>query len=431
MSVALATNAEIIAVGSELLTPDRLDTNSLYLTEQLNGIGVEVRRKSIVGDDRAQLAREVRDALASSEIVILSGGLGPTEDDVTRDAVADAVGRPLVFRQDLLDALTERFERLNRKMADNNRRQTFVVEGAEPLPNPRGTAAGQWIEVNGRVVMLLPGPPHELKGMFAAECLPRLLQRLPPQVIRTRFYRVSCMGESDLDMLISPVYKPFENPVTTILAGLGDIQIHLRARAATSDAAEALLMQVAPRVEELLGDRIYSCDGSTLEAVVGGLLRQSGATLSVAESCTGGLLGERITSVPGSSDYFLGGFVAYTASLKTELLGVDPALIARHSPVSEPVAMAMALGAQARTGSTYAIAITGEAGPQSSSGAPVGTVTIGLAGPGPGLEGSLGLEGRGAQVRSYRLFGDRTGIRARAGIWALDDLRRAIIGKPR
>jgi len=228
------TNGEIIAVGSELLTPDRVDTNSLYLTDQLNGIGVEVRRKSIVGDDRALLAAEVRAALANAEIVILTGGLGPTEDDITREAVADALARPLEFRQDLLDTLMERFQRLNRKMADNNRRQTFVVQGAESLPNPRGTAAGQWIEDDGRVATLLPGPPHELKAMFEAECLPRLIRRLPPQAIRTRFYRVACMGESDLDQLISPVYRPFENPVTTILAGLGDIQIHLRARAATA-----------------------------------------------------------------------------------------------------------------------------------------------------------------------------------------------------
>ena len=412
------TNAEIIAVGSELLTPDRLDTNSLYLTDQLNGVGVEVRRKSIVGDDRAQLAAEVRAALAASEIVILSGGLGPTEDDVTREAVADALGRPLVFRQDLLDTLIERFQRLNRKMADNNRRQTFVVEGAEPLPNSRGTAAGQWIESGSCVVMLLPGPPHELKAMFAAECLPRLLKRLPPQAIRTRFYRVACMGESDLDQLISPVYKPFENPATTILAGLGDIQIHLRARAATAEAAETLLVQVAPRIEELLGDRIYSSDGATLEAVAGNLLRERKATLSVAESCTGGLLGERITSVAGSSDYFLGGFLAYTDRLKTELLGVDTALIAQHSAVSEPVAIAMAVGAKARTGSTYAVSITGEAGPQSATSAPVGTIIIGLAGP----------DGY-AQARTYNLFGDRTGIRARAAVWALDYLRRAVTEK--
>lgn len=417
---AVLAHAEIIAVGSELLTPDRLDTNSLYLTDQLNGIGVAVRRKSIVGDDRALLAAEVRSALANSGIVILTGGLGPTEDDVTREAVADALGRTLVFRQDLLDALMERFRRLNRKMADNNRRQTFVVDGAEPLPNPRGTAAGQWIEDQGRLVMLLPGPPHELKAMFEAECLPRLVRRLPPQAIGTRFYRVACMGESDLDQLISPVYKPFDNPATTILAGLGDIQIHLRARASSASEAESLLAQVAPRIEELLGDRIYSFDGTPLEAVVGAMLRERGATVSVAESCTGGLLGERLTSVAGSSSYFLGGFLVYAEHLKTKLLGVDAGLIAQYSAVSEAVAEAMAVGARARTGATYGVSITGEAGPESATGAPVGTIIVGLAGP----------DGKVA-ARRYSLFGDRNGIRARAAVWALDDLRRAMTGKPR
>ena len=244
-------------------------------------------------------------------------------------------------------------------MADNNRRQTFVIEGAEPLPNPRGTAAGQWIDCDGRLVMLLPGPPHELKAMFEAECMPRLIRRLPPQAIATRFYRVSCMGESDLDQLISPIYKPFENPVTTILAGLGDIQIHLRARARTAQDAEELLGQVAPRIEERLGDRIYSCDGSSLEAVVGRMLRERGATVSVAESCTGGALGERITSIAGSSDYFLGGFLTYTDRLKTELLRVDAKLFAEQSAVSETVAAAMAAGArEIELGSTYALSVT-------------------------------------------------------------------------
>lgn len=417
---AALQDAEIIAVGSELLTPDRSDTNSLYITAQLNGLGVEVRRKSIVGDDRALLASEVQTALKHAGLVILTGGLGPTEDDITRDAVSDALGRPLVFRQDLLDTLMERFQRLNRKMADNNRRQTFAIEGAEPLPNSRGTAAGQWIEVDGRVVMLLPGPPHELKAMFEAECMPRLIRRLPPQAIGTRFYRVSCLGESDLDQQISPIYKPFENPVTTILAGLGDIQIHLRARARTAQEAERLLQQVAPRIEEKLGYNIYSCDGSSLEAVVGRMLREHGATVSVAESCTGGALGERFTSVAGSSDYFLGGFVTYTDRLKVDLLGVNGALLAEHSAVSEAAAKAMALGAQARTDSTYALSVTGEAGPGSSTGAPAGTVIIGLAGP----QGNV-------EARRYNLFGDRNGIRARAATWALDDLRRAIGGKPR
>src|SRR5437868_5249213 len=212
-------DAEIIAVGSELLTPERVDTNSLYLTDQLNALGIEVRRKLVVGDDRVLLAAAVLQALGQVGIVILTGGLGPTLDDITREAVAEALGRPLVFRQDLLDALTERFTRLNRKMAENNRRQTFVVEGAEPLPNPRGTAAGQWIETGGKLVMLLPGPPHELQAMFTGECLPRLSRKLPAQVIRSLFYRVAGMGESDLDQLISPVYKPYTNPTATILAG--------------------------------------------------------------------------------------------------------------------------------------------------------------------------------------------------------------------
>jgi nicotinamide-nucleotide amidase len=410
-------DAEIIAVGSELLTPNRIDTNSLWLTDQLNSLGVEVRRKVVVGDDRELLSAVIRQSLKQVDIVILSGGLGPTEDDVTREAVAEALGRPLVFRQDLLDALTERFQRLNRKMADNNRRQTFVVEGAEPLPNGRGTAAGQWIEDGSKVVMLLPGPPHELKAMFSAECLPRLQMKLPAQVIRTRFYRVAGMGESDLDQLISPVYKPYANPATTILAGDGDIQIHLRARADTEAEAEALLTAVGPPIEELLGDRIYSRNGANIETVIGEQLRGRNATLSVAESCTGGLLGDRITSVAGSSDYFVGGFLTYTDAMKTHLLGVDPELLARHTSVSEECAKAMAAGARQRTGSTYAISVTGEAGPESQSGAPVGTVIIGFAAP-----------GAERQAMRYVLFGDRNGVRARAAQWALDDLRRRLAG---
>ncbi len=405
--------AEIIAVGSELLTPDRVDTNSLYLTEQLNTLGVEVRRKSVVGDDRALLAEEVRRAVQRSEIVILSGGLGPTEDDVTRDAVADALGRQLIFSAELLEALTARFARLNRKMADNNKRQTFLLEGAEALPNARGTAPGQWLETDSAVVMLLPGPPHELKAIFADDCLPRLAKRLPPQAIRTRFLRVAGMGESDLDQMISPIYKPYANPMTTILAGAGDIQIHLRARGSNAAEAEALLDEVAPRIEELLGERVYSRDGASLETVVGRMLRARGATVSVAESCTGGLLGERITNVAGSSDYFVGGFLAYTDRLKVNLLGVEAGMLALHTSVSEETAKAMAAGARARTGSTYAIAVTGEAGPESATGAPVGTVIVGMAGP----DGDPHAE-------RYTLFGDRNGIRARAAQWALDYFRR-------
>ena len=407
-------DAEIIAVGSELLTADKIDTNSLWLTDQLNALGVEVRRKLVVSDDRSLLADAVRQALHNADIVILTGGLGPTEDDLTREAAAEALGRGLVFRQDLLDALVERFQRLNREMADNNRRQTFIVEGAEPLPNDRGTAAGQWIACNGKVILLLPGPPNELKAMFEGQCAAKLRALLPSQVIRTRFFRVAGMGESDLDQLISPIYKPFVNPMTTILAGAGDIQIHLRARGETEAEAEQLLGAVAPPIEALLGDRIYSCDGSNLETVIGRLLRARRATLCVAESCSGGLLGGRLTSVPRSSDYFAGGFLVYNDAMKTRLLGVDAALIEKHTAVSEEVAKAMALGARERTGSTYAVSVTGEAGPQSQSGAPVGTVIIGFADAGA------------AEAATYRLFGDRNGVRSRAAQWALDYLRRKL-----
>lgn len=408
-------NAEIIAVGSELLTHRRIDTNSLYLTEQLNSLGVEVRRKLIVGDDRALLTAAVRDALAHAEIVILTGGLGPTEDDLTRDAVAAALGRTLIFRPDICDQIEERFRRFNRTMVEINRRQAYLVEGAEPLPNPRGTAPGQWIEVDGHVAVLLPGPPGELKPMFVNECLPRLHRRLPPQVIRTRLYRVAGMPESDLDQLISPVYSRYTNPVTTILAAAGEIEVHLRARCATDDEAEQLLGEVGPQIEELLGDRIYSRNGEPLEAVIGAILRERKETLSVAESCTGGMLGERITSVAGSGDYFVGGFLVYSDQMKTALLGVDAGLIERHTAVSEEVARAMAEGARARTGSTYAISITGEAGPESATGAPPGTVFIGFAGP-----------ERPSEVRKLQLPGDRSRVRSLAAPAALDFLRRKI-----
>src|SRR6266849_424255 len=234
-------NAEIIAVGSELLTPQRLDTNSLFLTDQLNSLGVEVTTKYVVGDDRDRLADTVRRAMSHSEIVILSGGLGPTEDDVTREAVALALDRKLVFHPEISDQLEQRFRQVNRKMADVNKRQAFIIEGAEILANDRGTAPGQWIDESHVSLMLLPGPPHELKAMFTRQCLPRLERRVPRQVISTLVLRVAGMAESDLDQMIAPVYTRYQNPVTTILAAEGDIQIHLRARCATEGEAVTLL----------------------------------------------------------------------------------------------------------------------------------------------------------------------------------------------
>jgi nicotinamide-nucleotide amidase len=410
-----APDAEIIAVGSELLTHDRIDTNSLFLTEQLNAIGIEVRRKLIVGDERARLEAAIRHALDHMQVIVLTGGLGPTEDDLTREAVAAALDRELVFSEQVFGWIVERFRRINRAMAENNRRQAYLIEGAQPLPNPRGTACGQWIEHQGRAIMLLPGPPHELKPLFTAECVPRLGKLLPPQVIRTRFYRVAGMGESDLDQLIAPVYTRVQNPATTILSGPADIQVHLRARAPTAQEAEALLNQIAPEIEALLGDRIYSHNGDLLEAVIGQQLRAAHATLAVAESLTGGMIAQRITGVAGASDYFLGGFLVYSDAMKTALLGVDASLIEQHTAVSEAVVRAMAEGARARTGAAYAVAITGEAGPKSATGAAPGTVFIAVASP------------QGVQARELHLGGDRNRVRTLAAQYALDQLRRALV----
>jgi nicotinamide-nucleotide amidase len=298
-----------------------------------------------------------------------------------------------------------------------NKRQALVIEGADVLPNDRGTAPGQWLEESGSVAMLLPGPPHELKSMFERECLPRLRRLAPQQAIRTALLRVAGMPESDLDQLISPVYKKYLNPVTTILAANGEIQVHLRARCATEAEAGALLAEVAAPIERLLGDRLYSRNGDPLEVVVGKLLRDRRATVSVAESCTGGMLGERLTSVPGSSDYFVGGFITYSNALKVELLGVPPEILKQHGAVSQETAEAMAAGARRRTGSTYALSVTGVAGPDGGSESkPVGSVYVAIA------------DDAGTRTEHRRFLGDRQRIRLFTVQLALDLLRRRLTG---
>jgi nicotinamide-nucleotide amidase len=410
------SNAEIIAVGSEMLTPDRLDTNSLFLTGELNNLGVEVIAKHVVGDDRERLASAVRRAVSASQFVVISGGLGPTEDDVTRDAVALALDRRQIFNAEINSGIEERFRKMHRAMPEINRRQAMVIEGAYILTNDRGTAPGQWIDEGGSVVMILPGPPHELKSMFTRQCLPRLVRIVPPLVIRTLVLRVAGMSESDLDQTISPIYKHYQNPVTTVLAHNGDIQVHLRARCATEGQAMALLAEVGGQIDTALGDRIYSRNGDPLEAVVGKKLTDLRATLAVAESATGGGLAERISNVPGSSGYFLGGFITYTKRMKTDLLGVPEDLLKQFGAVSRESAEAMAVGARHRTGATWAVSITGNAGPTTDGDeAPVGTVYIGLAGP------------RDTTV-AHRVWpaSDRARVRAFAGQMALDMLNRKL-----
>jgi nicotinamide-nucleotide amidase len=410
------TNAEIIAAGSELLTPERLDTNSLTITHELNKLGVEVVAKHVIGDDRERLTDAVKSARARSGIVILCGGLGPTEDDVTRDAAAAALARPLIYRPELEEQLRARFRHFNRPMAPNNLRQTYLIEGADALPNPNGSAPGQFFRDGDRVLVLLPGPPREMKPMFENEVLPRLKPLLPKRIIKVRSFRITGMGESDLDALIAPVYTRYTNPVTTVLFSPGDLAVHLRAHGDDEAEVDALLKEVGDPISELLGERIFTeCADETLDEVVGNLLRRHKATVATGESCTGGLLAYRLTEQPGSSDYFLGGFVTYSEAEKQSVLGVPAELIAQYTAVSKPVAAAMAEGARRRTGATYALSITGYAGPGGGTEeAPVGTVFIGLAGPGE------------TKVIHTRHSIGRSRIRTLAAQAALDLLRRTI-----
>ncbi len=413
-------NAEIIAIGSELLTPQRVDTNSLIVTEHLNALGVEVLSKLVIGDDRERLTEAIRTALSRAHIVVLIGGLGPTEDDVTRDAAAAALGRKLYLSTDQEAVLTKRFRQINRPMAQNNLRQAYLIEGAEAMPNPNGTAPGQFVSTDGGALALLPGPPRELKPMVEQQLVPRLKPVLPPQVIRVRSYRITGIGESDLDALIAPVYSKYTNPVTTVLSSPGDLFVHLRARCDSAEEADALLREVGDPIAELLGDRVYSDQTEdTLDVVVGRMLRQRGATLAVAESCTGGALSMRLTDAPGASDFFVAGYVTYTEEQKQRVLGVSGELIEKYSAVSEQVAAAMAEGARKVSGATYALSTTGYAGPSGGTEAdPAGTVYIGFAGP------------EGTRVVRVRYGGDRYRTRMLGTQAALDVLRKSLMAAP-
>ena len=412
----MAKNAEIIAIGSELLTPDRVDTNSLIVTEHLNGLGVEVIQKLVIGDDRELLTEAIRTALSRVNIVVLIGGLGPTEDDVTRDAAAAALGRPLLLSAEQESILIKRFRSINRPMAQNNLRQAYLIEGAEALPNPNGTAPGQFLFTDHGAIALLPGPPRELKPMVEQQLVPRLLPVLPRQVIRVRTFRITGIGESDLDTLIAPVYSKYTNPTTTVLSSPGDLHVHLRARCDMAEEAEALLREVGNPIAELLGDRVYSeKPDDTLDMVVARLLRQHQASVAVAESCTGGLLSGRLTDAAGSSDYFVAGYVTYTEAQKKQILGVPADMLKNYSAVSEQVAAAMAEGAKRVGGATYGLSTTGYAGPSGGTEFdPVGTVYIGIAGP------------AGTRVIRLRYGGDRYRTRTMGTQAALDLLRKTL-----
>jgi nicotinamide-nucleotide amidase len=403
-----------------MLTPHRQDTNSLYLTEKLNELGVEVRFKCVIGDDLEGLTAAAKLAMRRSDIIIFSGGLGPTEDDLTREAVAEALGLALRRDAEVLAKLEERFARRGYKFSANNAKQADVIANAVVLPNTMGTAPGQWIsgkyDGKDRILILLPGPPYEMKALVEGECIPRLRAKVPAQHIAMRTLKMALIPESQVDARVAPIYKAYADVETTILAGGGEIQLHLRCRKDTRAEAEARVEELAAKIEDEMGDAIFSRKGETMEQIVSYLLQMRGMTLATAESCTGGLLAERITSVSGSSRYFLGGAVVYSNELKTQFAGVPKALIDKHGAVSREVAAALAEGIRKRCLSSYGVGITGVAGPGGGTEQkPVGLVYIALAGE------------EGTQVVERNFPGDRRRIREFSTQQALEMIRRALL----
>jgi nicotinamide-nucleotide amidase len=416
-------SAEIIAVGSELLTGSRLDTNSLAITDRLRALGIALRAKAVVGDRASDLAAIFRDALGRADLVVLTGGLGPTDDDLTRDVVAAALGRALVEDATITETIRGRFERRGLVMPEINRRQAMVPDGARVLPNPNGTAPGLWIDSGDQVVLLLPGPPRELVPMLDGPVAEALAARSAGTALYTRVVRVFGRSESHTEEAVRALYPEWASAMppidVTILAARGAIDLHLSVNALSQTAAATMLAAAAARASEILGDDVYSDDGEPIELVVGQLLKARGWRLAAAESCTGGLVLKRLTDFAGSSEYVEGGVVSYSNALKTSLLRVPADLIESAGAVSEPVAERMASGVRAATGAEVGIGITGIAGPSGGTELkPVGTVVI-------AVETS---ESR--VVRTKRYSGGRDLVRDIASHAALDMVRRLLTGRP-
>lgn len=404
---------EIIAVGTELLTPYYVDTNSLFLTKHLNRLGMRVSYKTVVGDEKRELAGCIGTAMERSDLIIAMGGLGPTLDDMTREVFSEALGRHLTFHPELWEQIRARFQKRGIPLSEVNRKQAFILEGAEALENPNGTAPGMWLQADRKIWVLLPGPPRELEPMFVNAILPRLTDMRTGYQARIEL-KITGLTESQTEAEIGDLYADLGEDVRcTVLAAPGQIEIHLTAFSEHSEEeAERKLDRPVATLRDRLGTHVFACGPDTLEGVIGRTLAARQATLAVAESCTGGLLGHRITNVPGSSRYFLEGVQAYSNPAKIRLLNVSPSLLERHGAVSAEVAAVMAEHVRENAGADYGLGITGIAGPGGGTPEkPVGLVYISLA------------SGERTQTEKNLFLGDRETIKQRATQKALDMLR--------
>lgn len=370
--------AEIISTGTELLLGQITDTNSPYLASELPLLGIDLYWITQVGDNRGRIVEALRRAWGRSDIIIVTGGLGPTEGDITREAIAESLGEEMRVDPELERSIRAIFRRIGYPMPECNIRQANLIPSAQAITNSRGTAPGWWVERDGRMVLALPGPPWELKQMWEVEVKPRLKQRLGREVIISRTIKTMGLTEAKLNEMVSPLLSS-ANPTLALYAKIDGIQLRLTAKAPERAKAEEMIASMERRLHDMIGFAIWGFDNDTLEGLVGSLLREKKLTVATMESCTGGLLASTITDVAGSSDYFKGGLVAYSAQMKAAF-GVDAALLAREGTISPDVAAAMAKAARLRAGADIGIGVTGVAGPSEIEGKPAGTVHIAVEG---------------------------------------------------
>ncbi|MCF7957569.1 MAG: competence/damage-inducible protein A [Phycisphaerae bacterium] len=415
----MTISAIIISIGDELILGQTVDTNTAWLSGQLASLGIDIQEHITLADDRRAIAAHLRRAAERADVTLVTGGLGPTEDDLTRHALADVLGSALVLHEESLKQIKQFFSQIAREMVPANRVQAMIPQGCDPIENRCGTAPGMAVVLGENSTFLMPGVPREMKQMFRESVMPPLRElaekRGRGEVLINRTLHTAGIGESTLAQIIGDMMKRGENPVVNSTAAEGVVGIRINARASDEAAARKLIEPVERELRDKLGAFIYGCDGETLAQVAGERLKRDHATLAVAESCTGGWLGKELTDMAGSSDFFKGGWITYSNEAKVKCLGVDVDVINQHGAVSEPVAGAMAEGARSMAGSDYGIGITGIAGPSGGTAdKPVGLVYIALA------------SGQGTTITRNIFPGTRDGVRRRAVNQALDMIRKRL-----